>query len=513
MVAPDSLTDTPMDTNAEKGAANNIPSQSTRNEETTDEKEPLTEEVHKQPSYVALACCISGYTTLSYDSKQRQSLRSRPVSPVRPDSIQNVMFTSEGGKYLLPEPVKINQNMQTEGKGINVMNGCGGLHSPRHVANISLTQESRSFSSSMATESYSYSTTRFTRTNTTTTSSSFSSATTTNGDTSEQLSPSSFIVQRVERLYGPGALAQGFYSPRKAGSSTKATKVTTLLKEETTTHNIEDGKNEQSLPVLKLLRPEFRAQLTVANRKLRTTSIPEKLSSSPYEDIKPEEKRKNSSDQVDATAFVNIATIHPQIEVKDGHYFLKILKENVDILEKLAVEAEKELTELDNEEGCGILRAAAGKARLLVAQKLKQFEGLCLKNIKQSDKEDFPTTNEDLAGFWDMVMIQVNEVVSQFEQINKLRKNDWKNIEETLIAESNRTATTNLQTPNKMQTPRKLATKKTPTSDNSKESSSSSSKARDEARRKMIEERRKAMKEKRQNLDTSVGNETTMFIL
>uniref|UniRef100_T1IAF6 Uncharacterized protein n=1 Tax=Rhodnius prolixus TaxID=13249 RepID=T1IAF6_RHOPR len=289
MVAPDSLTDTPMDTNAEKGAANNIPSQSTRNEETTDEKEPLTEEVHKQPSYVALACCISGYTTLSYDSKQRQSLRSRPVSPVRPDSIQNVMFTSEGGKYLLPEPVKINQNMQTEGK------------------------------------------------------------------------------------------------------------------------------------------------------------------------------------------------------------------------EKLAVEAEKELTELDNEEGCGILRAAAGKARLLVAQKLKQFEGLCLKNIKQSDKEDFPTTNEDLAGFWDMVMIQVNEVVSQFEQINKLRKNDWKNIEETLIAESNRTATTNLQTPNKMQTPRKLATKKTPTSDNSKESSSSSSKARDEARRKMIEERRKAMKEKRQNLDTSVG--------
>lgn len=62
-------------------------------------------------------------------------------------------------------------------------------------------------------------------------------------------------------------------------------------------------------------------------------------------------------------------------------FFLQILKENVDILEKLAVEAEKELTELDNEEGCGILRAAAGKARLLVAQKLKQFEGLCLKNI------------------------------------------------------------------------------------------------------------------------------------
>lgn len=39
-------------------------------------------------------------------------------------AIQNVMFTSEGGKYLLPEPVKINQNMQTEGKGIKNISTC-----------------------------------------------------------------------------------------------------------------------------------------------------------------------------------------------------------------------------------------------------------------------------------------------------------------------------------------------------------------------------------------------------
>ncbi|KAL1132375.1 hypothetical protein AAG570_010330 [Ranatra chinensis] len=49
------------------------------NSKSTTEDEVTT----KQPSYVALACCISGYTTLGYDSKQRQGLRSRPVSPIR----------------------------------------------------------------------------------------------------------------------------------------------------------------------------------------------------------------------------------------------------------------------------------------------------------------------------------------------------------------------------------------------------------------------------------------------
>ncbi|KAK9503488.1 hypothetical protein O3M35_010033 [Rhynocoris fuscipes] len=432
------------------------------------------------------------------------------------------MYTSEGGKYLLPEPTNLNQNMQTEGKGVDVLNGVSGLHSPRHVASISLAQESRSFSSSIVSESYSYSSSRYSRTSTTT--SSFSTnTTTTNGNASaasrlitptkftEQLSPSSFIVQRVERLYGPGALAQGFYSPRKSTTTVSNNKSTVTTTKDISSNNNDDDqiKSDSSLPVLKLLRPEFRAQLTVANRKLRTTSIPEKLSSSPYEDIKPEEKRKNSSDQVDATALINNVTIQPLVETKDGHYFLKILKENVDRLEKLAEEAEKELTELESEEGCGILRAAAGKARLLVAQKLKQFEGLCYKNIKQSKDEDFPTTNEDLAGFWDMVMIQITEVFTQFEQIEKMRKNDWKNIE-SIIAEKLAIRPSQI-TPNKQQTsrPSSAAVKKTTTQVDSG-SKSSASKARDEARRKMIEERRKAMKEKQ---NKEVNNSDTVFVL
>lgn len=40
--------------------------------------------------------------------------------------------------------------------------------------------------------------------------------------------------------------------------------------------------------------------------------------------------------------------------------------------------------------------------------------------------EDFPTTCEDLAGFWDMVSIQISSVHEEFEKINKLKATGWK---------------------------------------------------------------------------------------
>lgn len=43
-----------------------------------------SDDVVKQPSYVSLARCISGYTLLTtYDSKQREGFRSRDISPAR----------------------------------------------------------------------------------------------------------------------------------------------------------------------------------------------------------------------------------------------------------------------------------------------------------------------------------------------------------------------------------------------------------------------------------------------
>lgn len=39
--------------------------------------------------------------------------------------------------------------------------------------------------------------------------------------------------------------------------------------------------------------------------------------------------------------------------------------------------------------------------------------------------EKFPTTPEDLQGFWDMLLLQVDNVDSTFAEIEELKKNDW----------------------------------------------------------------------------------------
>jgi len=131
------------------------------------------------------------------------------------------------------------------------------------------------------------------------------------------------------------------------------------------------------------------------------------------------------------------------------------LKQETDRLLSLAASAEAELISSDvalPEEAAGKLRSAAGKARLLTSQKMQQFEGLCQKNIvrnfsifhffiylingtlinnifqNQMPGEEFPTTNQDLAGFWDMVMLQVVQVNELFDQIDKLRKSQWQEV-------------------------------------------------------------------------------------
>lgn len=69
---------------------------------------------------------------------------------------------------------------------------------------------------------------------------------------------------------------------------------------------------------------------------------------------------------------------------KDGHYFLELCVTEGSRLLNLADEAEVEAQQPDlSEEVKGKLRAAYGKARLLVSQKLEQFKGLCANNINQ----------------------------------------------------------------------------------------------------------------------------------
>lgn len=51
--------------------------------------------------------------------------------------------------------------------------------------------------------------------------------------------------------------------------------------------------------------------------------------------------------------------------------------------------------------------------------------GLCHKNINQVPGEPFPTTPEDLQGFWDMVMLQVTQIDELFAELDELKANNW----------------------------------------------------------------------------------------
>ncbi|XP_031621902.1 uncharacterized protein LOC116339925 isoform X2 [Contarinia nasturtii] len=118
---------------------------------------------------------------------------------------------------------------------------------------------------------------------------------------------------------------------------------------------------------------------------------------------------------------------------KDGVYYLNIVQSERDRLINLAVIIEKELDELlekgdVEEEVLGHIRSAAGKARLLATKKFKQFEGLCIDNINQITRDMPPPTPADLQGFWEMVLLQVENVDYLYAELDKLRANGWKKL-------------------------------------------------------------------------------------
>lgn len=324
----------------------------------------------------------------------------------------------------------------------------------------------------------------------------------------------SFIQQRVERLYGPGALAQGFFVSKRKKNPLSESEDTTD-KEDRDAHNktlpdkfldddvepsMKQSLSSPSLPVLRHLRPEFRAQLPIANsKKTKDVSIQKSVTVPKLTDeVKVNGHHKPSEEFLSepSVSLQNGKILEVPINdecsssEKDGHYFIRILEEQTARLLELADKAENELNTPNlSEEVIGKLRSASGKARLLVSQKMQQFKGLCTNNITQSEGEAFPTTNEDLQGFWDMVNLQVDQVDKLFEEINKLKENNWK--EDTITKVENKV--------NGAAKPRKAIPKPKASAANEE-----ARKQREEQRKKMIEERRKAMKAAQQSSQPSI---------
>ncbi|XP_005177134.1 uncharacterized membrane protein DDB_G0293934 isoform X2 [Musca domestica] len=183
---------------------------------------------------------------------------------------------------------------------------------------------------------------------------------------------------------------------------------------------------------------------------------------------------------------------------RDGHFFLRQLKAEQNRLLELAAVAEKYMDALASnpditEDTMGLLRSASGKARLLVSQKMKQFEGLCHNNLNSSPEDQFPTTVDDLQGFWDMVYLQVDHIDLIFKEIEILKANDWKkpaNLPPTTSSSNNV-----LKTPKPNKTLKSRTNTPMANGSNSVSSTPSAAALKREAQRKKLQEMKRRNRE------------------
>merc|ERR1712025_182205 len=132
-----------------------------------------------------------------------------------------------------------------------------------------------------------------------------------------------------------------------------------------------------------------------------------------------------------------------QGETQDGHYFIKVLENEIFKFEENICDFEEDLNGGGNipDDVRDTILTVIGMAKLLMAQKLTQFRELCYKNINVSREEDpFVPTCQDLAGFWDMVSIQVDQIHDRFQKLVDLRKAGWV-VKKPEVVKNNKTAT------------------------------------------------------------------------
>ncbi|KAJ7414004.1 DLG associated protein 2 [Willisornis vidua] len=137
---------------------------------------------------------------------------------------------------------------------------------------------------------------------------------------------------------------------------------------------------------------------------------------------------------------------------RDGSWFMKLLHTETKRMEGWCKEMEREAEEndlseesddkkntfnchkaIEDQEGqdsasiLGKIRSAVGSAQLLMSQKFQQFYWLCQQNL---DPSAMPRpTSQDLAGFWDLLQLSIEDVSMKFDELHQLKLNEWKIIE------------------------------------------------------------------------------------
>ncbi|XP_018599385.2 disks large-associated protein 2-like isoform X2 [Scleropages formosus] len=113
---------------------------------------------------------------------------------------------------------------------------------------------------------------------------------------------------------------------------------------------------------------------------------------------------------------------------RDGGWFMQLLHTETKRMEGWCKEMEREAEENDlSEDILGKIRSAVGSAQLLMSQKFQQFYWLCQQNL---DPSAMPRpTSQDLAGFWDLLQLSIDDVTAKFDELQQMKSNDWRPVE------------------------------------------------------------------------------------
>ncbi|XP_059897651.1 disks large-associated protein 2 [Gadus macrocephalus] len=124
---------------------------------------------------------------------------------------------------------------------------------------------------------------------------------------------------------------------------------------------------------------------------------------------------------------------HGSPRARDGGWFMQLLHAESKRMEGWCKEMEREAEEhdLSEESECpkvlGRIRSAVGSAQLLMSQKFQQFYWLCQQNM---DPGAMPRpTSQDLAGFWDLLQLSIDDVTAKFDELQQIKSNQWQPVE------------------------------------------------------------------------------------
>ncbi|XP_044066665.1 disks large-associated protein 4 isoform X3 [Siniperca chuatsi] len=173
-----------------------------------------------------------------------------------------------------------------------------------------------------------------------------------------------------------------------------------------------------------------RQDKAMEQQSFKHTSAPSRISTSPPETLDPALDPSSLPPPDPSLETGNCSTHGDAVQpstlacLRDGNWFLKLLQAETGRMEGWCQQMEQETKDNKlSEEVLGTIRSAVGSAQLLISQKFEQFRGLCNENLNVNANPR--PTAQDLAGFWDLLQLSIEDISMKFDELYQLKANNW----------------------------------------------------------------------------------------